>query len=301
MIVAIVGPTGTGKTALALELAERLGAEVVNADSRQVYRGLDIGSSKPSEEERRRVPHHVFDVVDPDQPFDCARYRDLARVAIEDIRARGRRVLLVGGTGLYLKVLRYGLFPGPRRDPALRDALAALEEQIPGALHGRLAGIDPEAARRLHLHDAVRLTRALEVYELTGKTMSEWQREHGFRAEELPMRLIGLRLERAVLYERIDRRCREMIEGGLVEEVRALFDRGYGPDLAPIRSIGYREVGAYVLGECGLEQATTDMARATRRLAKRQLTWFRGDPTIEWIDAGEFDVERLATDLGRSK
>jgi tRNA dimethylallyltransferase len=297
MIIALVGPTGSGKTALALDLAERLGAEIVNADSRQVYRGLDIGSSKPAAAERARVPHHVFDVADPDEPFDCARYRVLARSAIDDIQTRGRSVLLVGGTGLYLKVLRYGLFPGPPRDAERRAALASLEKEAPGTLHARLAAVDQASADRLHIHDAARLIRALEVYELTGRTMSDWQREHGFRGEELPMRMIGLRLDRQVLYERINRRCREMVEGGLIEEVRTLWDRGYGPDLTPLASIGYREIGAYLNGDCSLEQAIADMAQATRRLAKRQLTWFRADPTIEWVDAMAVGADTLVASL----
>jgi tRNA dimethylallyltransferase len=297
VIVALVGPTGSGKTALALPLAERWRAEIVNADSRQVYRGLDVGSAKPTRAERERVPHHLFDVVDPDEPFDCARYRQLARGAIDEIRARGRTVLLVGGTGLYLKVLRYGLVPAPPRDPERRAALAALERRSPGSLHARLASIDAPAARRLHRHDVVRLSRALEVYELTGRTLSEWQRSHGFRTVEVPVRMVGLRLDRAALYERIDRRCRAMVEGGLIDEVQELWRRGYGAELAPLRSIGYREVGAYLKGKCDLERAIGDMARATRRLAKRQLTWLRRDATIDWIDAAGADPEQLAARL----
>ena len=283
-IVALVGPTGTGKTALALRIAERLDAEIVNCDSRQVYRYLDIGTAKPSAEERRAVPHHLFDVVDPDQGFDCARYRALARAAIADIRARGRRVVLVGGTGLYLKVLRYGLAPAPPRDAALRRRLEDLEDAEPGALHRRLAGRDPAAATRLHPHDRVRLIRALEVGELTGTTLSARQAAHGFRAAELECRVIGLTMERAALRARLDARCRAMLEAGLVDEVRALWQRGFGPELAPLQSIGYREIGAHLRGECDLERALADMQRATHRFAKRQRTWFRADPTVHWID-----------------
>ena len=294
MIIAIVGPTGTGKTDLALALAERIDAEIVNADSRQVYRGLDIGSAKPTAAERARVPHHLFDVVDPDESFDCARYRDLARAMLADIESRGRNAVLVGGTGLYLKVLRHGLFAGPRRDAELRGRLEALEVAEPGALHARLARVDPDAARRLHPHDRVRLIRALEVCELTGRPMSAWQAEHGFRAAEIDCRMIGLALERKALYARIDARCRRMIDEGLVDELRGLYERGYSSDVPALGSIGYREIGRYVRGECDLDAAVADMARATRHFAKRQLTWFRADPTVEWLDAAAANAEDLA-------
>lgn len=284
-IIAIVGPTGTGKTALAIELALRLDGEIVNCDSRQVYRGLDIGSAKPSAAERAVVPHHLFDVVDPDEPFDCARYRDLARAAVGDIRARGRAVVLAGGTGLYLKALRYGLAAAPPRDPVLRARLEALETAEPGALHARLAALDPDAAARLHPHDRARLIRAVEVCELTGEPLSRRQAEHGFAAAELECRTIGLYLARPALYARIDARCREMIAAGLIEEVRGLRARGYGPELAALRGIGYREVGEHLDGRIDFETALAAMQRATRRLAKRQLTWFRADPTVEWYDA----------------
>jgi tRNA dimethylallyltransferase len=293
-ILALVGPTGAGKTELALELAQRLDAEIVNCDSRQVFRFLDIGTAKPTAAQRGAVPHHLFDVVDPDEPFDCARYRQLTRPAIADIRARGKRVLLVGGSGLYLKVLRFGLAPAPPRDAALRAALTALEEAEPGALHARLARVDPTAAARLHAHDRVRLIRALEVCELSGRPLSVWQAAHAFRAAELECRVIGLDVERRALYARLDARCREMLERGLIDEVRDLWERGFGPELAPLRSIGYREIGAHLRGRCDLASALAAMQRATRRFAKRQLTWFRADPTVEWIDAARADVARIA-------
>jgi tRNA dimethylallyltransferase len=292
-VLALVGPTGSGKTDLGLQLAARLDAEIINCDSRQVYRGLDIGSAKPSAAERAAVPHHLLDVVDPDQSFDCARYRDLARAAVADIRSRGRRVVLVGGTGLYLKVLRYGLLPAPPRDPGLRTRLDALEDAQPGALHARLARRDPAAAARLHPHDRTRLIRALEVCELTGRPLSAWQAEHGFRTAELRMRVVGLAMERGALYARLDARCRRMVEDGLIDEVHALWRRGYGPDLPPLRSIGYREIGAHLRGECDRETAIGLMQRATRRFAKRQLTWFRADPTVEWVAAERATAEEI--------
>jgi tRNA dimethylallyltransferase len=293
-ILALVGPTGAGKTQLSLELAQRLDAEIVNCDSRQVFRFLDIGTAKPTAAERTAVPHHLFDVVDPDQPFDCARYRDLARAAIADIRARGKRVVLVGGSGLYLKVLRYGLAPAPPRDPALRERLTALEDGEPGALHRRLTTVDPSAAVRLHPHDRVRLIRALEVCELTGRPLSAWQAEHGFRATELDCRVIGLEMPRRALYARLDARCRAMLADGLLDEVRGLWTRGYGPQLWPLQSIGYREVGAHLRGECDLAGALAAMQRATRRFAKRQRTWFRADPQVEWLDAATLSLDEMA-------
>jgi len=293
MIVAIVGPTGTGKTALALDVAQIVGAEIVNLDSRQVYRGLDIGSAKPTLAEQQLVPHHLFDVVEPDEVFDCARYRGLARRSISDIEHRGSHVLLVGGTGLYLKVLRHGLFDGPKRDATVRAALNAREDAWPGSLHRRLQQVDPSLADRLHPNDRARLIRALEVFELTAKPMSEWQRDHGFRETELSIRVVALTMDRRVLYERLDTRCGEMIEAGLIDEVRGLREQGYGSELLPLGSIGYREIGAYLDGRCTLEVALQDMARATRRLAKRQLTWFRGVADIEWHDVNTVSVPDL--------
>lgn len=284
-IHALVGPTGAGKTALALELAQALAAEIVNLDSRQLYRGLDIGSAKPTRAERARVPHHLFDVVPPDAVFDCAQYRALALAAIADIQGRGRGVLLVGGTGLYLKVLRYGLFAGPPRDADVRAALAAAETATPGALHAELQRVDPESARRLHPHDRSRLVRALEVWRLTHRRMSDWQHEHGFAGPCLDVVPIGLTLERGALYARINARCQAMVDAGLADEVRALWASGYAPDLPALSSIGYRQIGAYLRGECALPAALAEMAQQTRHLAKRQLTWFRADPTIRWFDA----------------
>jgi tRNA dimethylallyltransferase len=292
-ILALVGPTGAGKTDLALRLAAQLGAEIVNCDSRQVFRFLDIGTAKPTAAERAQVPHHLFDIVDPDEPFDCARYRELAVAAISDLSKRGKPVLVVGGSGLYLKALRFGLAPAPRRDTALRARLAALEDAEPGALHARLAALDPAAAVRLHPHDRVRLIRAVEVCELSGQPLSVVQAAHGFREPQIECRVIGIGMERAALYARLDARCRRMVDQGLVDEVRSLWQRGYGPELSPLRSIGYREIGAYLRGECDLATALADMQRATRQFAKRQLTWFRGDPSVEWVEPDAIDVAHL--------
>jgi len=282
-IIALVGPTGSGKTSVSLSLAERWGAEIVNCDSRQVYRGLDIGTAKPTAAEQGRAPHHLFDVVDPDQRFDAAAYAALARAAIDAAAGRGRRVIVVGGTGLYLKALRFGLFDGPPADATLRARLVAEDEAAPGAMHARLARADPATAARLHARDRVRVVRALEVLELTGRPLSAWHREHGFAGGELAMRVVGLDVPRAELYARLDARCEAMLAAGLLGEIRALWAAGYGPELPALRSIGYRQLGAHLRGEVDEPTALAAMQRATRQFAKRQLTWFRADPTVAWM------------------
>lgn len=299
--VAVAGPTASGKSAVALQAAQRLRAEIVNADSRQIYRGLDIGSAKPSEEERRLVPHHLYDVADPDELFDCARYRRLALQAIAEVRGRGRLPLVVGGTGLYLRVLRGGLFEGPPRDPALRAELEAAERRSPGYLHRTVTRVDPGAARRLHPRDRVRLVRALEVYLCTGTPLSEWQRRHGFSTGlRMPLFVIGL--DRSALYERIRRRCREMLRDGLIDEVKRLRARWSGSPAPALDSIGYREVGRYLDGACTLGEALAEMDRATRRLAKRQRTWFRRERDVQWLDGslGPGDLAAIVAELLRA-
>jgi tRNA dimethylallyltransferase len=282
-IVAIVGPTASGKTALAIELAERFGAEVINADSRQVYRGLDIGSAKPTFFERQRVPHHVVDVAEPEDEFHCARFLELAEEAIADVHARGRRVLVVGGTGLYVRVLRGGLFPGPGRDPEFRGHWYAREQQEPGTLHRELTKVDPQTASRLHPRDWVRLVRALEVYHKTGQPISWWQAQHRFTSGRHAIVLLGIEVPRAELWQRIEARGRAMIEAGLVAELRNLYARGLSPELPALQSLGYREIGAYVRGLMSLDEALSRMVRATRQFAKRQLTWFRREPVQRWM------------------
>jgi len=283
-IVIITGPTATGKTALAIELATRYGAEIVSADSRQVYRYLDIGTAKPTPAQRAAVPHHLIDVVNPDEQFDGARFRTLALAAIADILRRGNRVLVVGGTGLYLRALTRGLFTGPAADPALRSQLQAQEaSEGKGFLHRRLREVDPEAANRLHPNDTVRLIRALEVFLTTGKPMSHWQREHGFRDRPFATLTIGLVCERETLHRRIAERCQQMLKDGLVDEVRRVWDMGYGSELPVIQTIGYAQVRALLYGQCSHAEALAQMTTETRQLAKRQLTWFRAEPELQWF------------------
>lgn len=283
-VVAIVGPTAVGKSAVAMTIAESLGAEIVSADSRQIYRGLDVGTAKPTPAERRRVRHHVVDVADPDERFDAARFRTLALTAIADAATRGRPVVVCGGTGLYVRALRHGLFEGPGAVPELRAALYERERRVgPGTLHADLAAVDATAATRLHPHDTVRIVRALEVLRVTGRPISAWQEDHAFADASVDMLVLGCERPREELHARIAARCRVMLDDGLIDEIRALWSRGYGPDLPTMDSVGYREMGAYLLGTLDFEAAFEAFTRATRRLAKRQCTWWRSDPTIHWL------------------
>ncbi|HEV3114831.1 MAG TPA: tRNA (adenosine(37)-N6)-dimethylallyltransferase MiaA [Candidatus Binataceae bacterium] len=299
----IVGPTGIGKTALALEVAQRLGAEIVNADSRQLYRGMDIGTAKPSAAELARVRHHLVDVRWPGEPLDVAQFRALAGAAIADAAGRGRPVLVTGGSGLYLRVLRYGIFTGPGASPPIRqELLAAARRHGVEHLYDELRRIDPAAARRLEPRDLYRIVRAIEVFRVTGVTMSRHQAAHGFARPEYLSLTIGLRMERERLYGAIDRRFDAMMAAGLVDEVKALLERGYTPHAPPLSTIGYKHIASYLRGEGTLEAAVALAKRDTRRLAKRQMTWFRRDPEIVWIDAdgGAEQAYRLLADFFNS-
>ncbi len=293
-LLVIVGPTAAGKSAAALDLALALRprGEIVTADSQQVYRGLDIGTAKPAAKERRGIAHHLVDVVDPDDPFDAATYVRLADAAIAEIRARGRRVVVAGGTGLYVRALLRGLVDAPAADPALREALLSEERTAgTGTLWARLAGVDPAAARTLHPNDLVRIVRALEVHTLRGVRLSALQKEHAFAVPRHRARLFGLDVGRDVHRERIAARTRAMIEAGWVAEVRRLLDR-YPPTLRSLGSLGYRQIVAHLTGGVPLESSVAAIVAATTRFARRQRTWFRSEsaesaesakPGIEWF------------------
>ncbi len=285
----IVGPTGAGKTALAIELAERLDAEIVNADSRQVYRDMDIGTAKPSAEDRRRVPHHLIDIRTPAEPLDVAEFTKLARTAISEIAARGKHALVVGGSGLYLRALRGGIFRGPAASREIRARIekTAKERGVP-FLHDRLREIDPAAANRVGVNDLYRITRALEVFELTGEPISAHQERHAFSNRDYETLTVGVNLDRAELYDNINRRFDEMIANGLVDEVRALLAAGYRADRPPLASIGYKEIAAYLRNEMTLPDAISAAKQESRRFAKRQMTWFRAEREIVWLDRDRF-------------
>jgi len=281
----IVGPTGAGKSALAMEVAERLNSEIVNADSRQFYRGMDLGTAKPSAKDQARVPHHLIDVRNPDQSLDVAEFAQLARTAIEGIAARGRNPLVVGGSGLYLRVIRGGIFRGPAASPEIRDRLAKIAaENGVAQLHQTLREIDPEAANRIGVNDLYRIVRALEVFELTGETISAHQLRHRFADNGYDTLTVGVEVDRKKLYAAIDARFDAMVAAGLVAEVRALVEAGYSPGKPPLSTIGYKQIAAYLRGEIALDDAIAQARQESRRLAKRQLTWFRREPEIVWLD-----------------
>jgi len=280
-LLVLSGPTGSGKTDLALRLAEEIGGEIVNADSMQVYRGLNIGTAKPSPEELARVPHHLIDILSPDQDFTASDFRREAAAAIADIDSRGKKALVVGGTGLYIRALLEGLVDSPTGDPELRKEFA----DVPGEeLLRRLSLVDPETASRLHPNDRVRIVRALEVYTQTGRPISAFRSEHAFSGSYYDPLKMAIRIEREELYRRINLRVDLMVQDGLVEEVRSLLAQGYGRELKAMRSIGYKEMTAYLAGEMTLDEAVTLIKRDTRRYAKRQMTWFTRENDIYWLE-----------------
>jgi tRNA dimethylallyltransferase len=290
-VVVVTGPTASGKTPFAIEIARAFDGEIVNADSMQVYRGMDIGTAKATREQRAEVPHHLIDIVAPDVPYNAARYLEDARSAASQIHRRDRLVVLTGGTGLYIRVFLEGVVGGAPPDPELREALERehahdLEAGDPERLHRRLAEVDAEAAQRIHPHDLRRTIRALEIAQ-QGGLASERRRAHGFG--DRPYRVLHLALDpgREILNERIDRRCCEMIDVGLLQEVRDLRELGYGPELASMQSIGYRHMEPVVAGSDTLANALVAMQRDTRRFARRQRTWLRGVPDCIWLDSSE--------------
>lgn len=287
-LVIILGPTAVGKSEVGLRLAESENGEIVNADSQQVYRHMDIGTGKPSKADRERVPHHLIDIVAPNDEFNAALFRRLATESIGQIHARERNVIVCGGTGLYLRALTHGLFEGPGQDPEVRQTL---EQEITdrglAILYKRLEGIDPAVSSTIHPNDRQRIIRALEVYQLTGKPLGEWQKAHGFQEDLFDILKIGLLRERAELYDLINSRTERMIKEGLLEEVRGLVARGFHLDLKPLRSVGYRQMGKVLLGQQELLDAVEEIKQETRHLAKRQLTWFRGDKEVRWFHPNE--------------
>lgn len=290
-VVIISGPTASGKTSLGVDLALALKGEIISADSMQVYRGMDVGTAKPTSEEQKGIPHHLLDVVNPDEEFNAATYNSLAIPKITEIASRGRSCLVVGGTGLYIKGLVAGLFESPPADLELRESLR-LECDSSGSrvLHERLADLDPESARKIHPNDRVRIIRALEIIHLTKRRFSDLTREHSFGGRNLNAMKFCLKVDREELYDRIGKRSLAMVENGLVDETENLLSKGYSPDLKPMKAIGYRHMITYLKGDWSLDEAISELQKDTRRYAKRQLTWFRADPEVTWIEPGSFHI-----------
>lgn len=285
-VLAILGPTCTGKSDLAVWLAPRVKGEIVNADSMQVYRGFNVGSAKPDPSVRQEIPHHLLDLVGPEEEFNAALFKKMADEAIREIRSRGRTPITVGGTGLYLRVLFHGLFRVPT-DPELRERLRQRYAEKPLEVYEELKRVDPAYALSISHRDRVRVVRALEIYHLSGTPVSEWQNRHGFKEQRYHAFRIGLRRERGELYARINSRVERMLDQGWIREVEGLLKGGYNPDAKPFRSIGYREIMLYLHGKIGYSEMVERIRTATRHYAKRQITWFSKEKDIHWYEYPE--------------
>ncbi|HEU24432.1 MAG: tRNA (adenosine(37)-N6)-dimethylallyltransferase MiaA [Mesoaciditoga sp.] len=279
-----MGPTGVGKSEFAIELAKRIGGEIISMDSMQIYRYMNIGTSKVDPKLREEIPHHMIDVIDPDEEFDVKRFRDMALELMEDIISKKKIPILVGGTGLYFEVLRYGIFNGPSKNERIREALLKIERERPGSLRDLLLLVDPKAFEKIDSHDLVRTVRALEVYILTGRPISNLWNE---RTGEDRYVVFILTRNRNELYSRINRRVDFMFESGLVDEVKNIINMGYSKNLKPMRSIGYKEVVQYLEGKIDLKECIEMVKLSTRHYAKRQLTWFRKYKDAIWINLDE--------------
>lgn len=285
-IIIIVGPTATGKSALGLHLAQKFRGEIINADSMQIYRGLDIGTAKPTREEQKLVRHHLIDILDLNQIYSAAKFREEADEIIKKLHQEGIPIFVVGGTGLYLKVLTQGIFHGPEANSELRQQLKKrLAQEGSQALHQELQRIDPEAAFRIHPRDHLRLIRALEVIYQTNRPISSLQREHGFKEQPYVVLKIGLSLPKEELFRRIEERIEEMLQKGWIEEVKNLLAQGLSPNIKPFQAIGYRQIIRYLSGQIDFPEMVRLIIRETRAYAKRQITWFKADPEINWYYA----------------
>ena len=297
-VVVIVGPTAVGKSRVAVEVARAFETEVLTADSRQVYRGMDIGTDKPALEERQGVAHRLIDLVNPDEPFNAGLYRRQAINEIERLYQDSRLPLVVGGTGLYVRTLLRGLCDAPPADPIVR---AALRREAKGQGHDRLYAtlveVDPAAAARLHPRDESKVIRALEVYRLSGRRMSEFQHEHGFAEKPFSALIIGLNRDRGALYRRIDERIDQQLAHGLIEETAQLLAKGYRRTSSAMKSLGYRQVAEHLAGECDAAEMVQRFKRDTRRFSKRQMTWFRKEPGIQWLTIEESEPVRQTATL----
>jgi tRNA dimethylallyltransferase len=289
-VIVICGPTGIGKTTVGIRLAEKLGGEIISADSMQIYRYMDIGTAKPTSDEQYRVIHHMVDIVDPDEEFDAVRFAQMAREKVMQLHQKGVLPVVVGGTGLYIKALLQGLFQSNPVAPQIRERLTQeAAENGSSSLHDRLKQVDPDTAERLHPNDAYRIIRALETIESTGRSISEHHQDHGFADEPFDALKIGLQMDREKLYDRIDQRVDLMIDAGLLEEVKNLLGMGYTADLKAMQSIGYRHMAAFIEGSLPWDECIRTLKRDTRRFAKRQFTWFGADLQIQWYEPDQLN------------
>jgi len=284
-VVILLGPTGVGKSKFAIEWAEELGGEIISADSMQVYRYMDIGTAKPTLDDQKKVRHHLIDLVTPDQPFHAALYRTLGRKTIDQLFENEKPIWIVGGTGLYIKTLTQGLFSSPKIDPRVRENLRGeAKEKGRDALYERLKRVDSQTALHLHPNDLFRVIRALEVFDSTGVPISFYREQHRFGERPYVTLKMGLEMNRGMLFRRIEERVDEMLEKGLLGEVAGLMEMGYGRELKPMQSLGYKQMVQFLLKEIGWEEAVRRMKRDTRHYAKRQWTWFKADPEVRWWD-----------------
>jgi tRNA dimethylallyltransferase len=298
-LLVVLGPTAVGKSTVGIDIAKRLGGEIINADSLQVYKHLNIGTAKPNSDELREVRHHLIDIIDPDEDFNAGIFRTRAASVIENLYKDDKNIILVGGTYLYVKVLLSGLIEGLPANQEIRDNIKKLRS-IFGLpyVYDRLRSLDPDAASRIHPNDYVRTERALEVNYLTGQKMSELQAVHSFQDQDYEYLKIGISVDREILKQRIDQRVDIMIEEGLVEEVKQLREMGYTNNLKPMQSIGYKEINQFLDGEIDLDTAVELIKRDTKRFAKRQMTWLRKDNKIKWFEPGK-DYEKILDLAGR--
>jgi tRNA dimethylallyltransferase len=283
--IIICGPTGIGKTSFAIELAKLFKGEIVGADSMQIYRHMDIGTAKPNPAERSVIRHHMVDIIDPDEPFDAETYATQALSIVMALQKQEVLPFVVGGTGLYIKSLLYGLFDTRPADQEIRIRLKQEAEKEGGAvLYERLKKVDPVTAGKVHINDTYRIVRALEVYEASGAPISDFQRRHGFQKSRLTPLKFGLYMEREQLYDRIDERVEMMIHAGILDEVKHLRDVGYGSELKSMQSLGYRHMHDFLDGRMDWPETIRTLKRDTRRYAKRQMTWFKADREVVWVD-----------------